>query len=542
MTGREAVAWRRAVDSLGTSRLLLGGLTIVFAAAGVALVLGEGIVNDEGLMTHVFARWLTLEPWAVLFFQKVKPMVCVLYALPSLGGATSTLVAHVLVAALAAPMLAAVARRLGLRWPNLPALLLLASPLYLFGAAAGVSNTDGVALSTLVLYLTVARGWHWAAGLVLGCLPWVRSELAPFAGILWLYMALIARNRGFALGALIVPLAYALAGALYHRDLLWPLHYAAALPFPDAHNVILGGSGGLRSLPWVLLLVTPAIGVAAVAPWRRLTPIERALALGAALNLLLISLLPLWGLFNFDSSARYSMQPLPVLALLAARALEPIADPRRAAWRFAVLPLLLLAGLSVTAGFPIALGVLLLAAYVALAVCAWRGAARAAVAALAAIALLGLALPRKELTTPAYYAAALDWLQANAAQVRATTLYTSSQVLPYGIGRRAALDGTAVRFLVAPDVGLELEVLSNPHNGQRAVLERIAAGELFGPSVAARDLTPDSAPPGALFLTRDDPRRPQVLPPEVWDPRLELVARGDGFQVHRLVPAAPARE
>ncbi|MGH7788336.1 MAG: hypothetical protein ACRERC_15815, partial [Candidatus Binatia bacterium] len=479
LVGREAVAWRRAVDALGSSRLALGGLTAVFAAAGLALVLGQGIVSDEGLLTHVFARWLTLEPLAALFFQKIKPTVCVLYAVPSLGGAQSTLVAHVLVAALAAPMLATVARRLGLRWPNLPALLLLASPLYLFGAAAGVSNTDGVALSILVLYLTVARGWHWAAGLVLGSLPWVRSELAPLAAVLWLYMALIERNRGVALGALVIPLAYAMGGAVYHRDLLWLLHYAPTMAFPHPSNLVRSGSGGLHTLLWVLLLVTPAVGVAALAPWRRLSPLERALALGAALTLLLVSLLPLWGLFNFDSSARYSMQPLPVLALLAARALEPLADGPHAAWGFAALPLLLLAALSVSAGVPPALGVLLIVAYAALAASAWRGAAPAAVVALAAIAGLGLALPRKELATPAYYAAALDWLEANAADVRATTLYTSSAVLPYGIARRAALDGTAVRFLVAPDMGWELEMLSNPHNGQRAALARAAAQELY---------------------------------------------------------------
>src|SRR5205814_9903068 len=59
--------------------------------------------------------------------------------------------------------------------------LLLVSPVLLYGSAAGLSNVDGVLGISLFLYLLLARRSEWAAGVVLGCLPWVRHELAVFS-------------------------------------------------------------------------------------------------------------------------------------------------------------------------------------------------------------------------------------------------------------------------------------------------------------------------------------------------------------------------
>jgi hypothetical protein len=519
----------------------LAVITVLFAVTGLALVFGHAVVYDEGLLTYVFARWLVLDPLPVLFFQKVKPVTALLFAIPSLGGADVTLAVHVAVAALAAPMLAAVARALGIRLPNLPALIVLVSPLFLVGAASGVSNVDGVVGTSLFLYLAVAKRRNWLAGFVLGCLPWVRYELAPLAIMLWLYMALVERNRGIALGGTIFPVVYAISGAAYHWDPLWFVHFAPTTAFPMPGNAVWDTQKiGLRYLLGLQLLVTPTIGFALLASPARLSPIERALFVCAGVSLALLAFLPLLRLGNFGMVARYFLQPLPILALLAARAVEPYLQGGGPAWK----PYARAAGLAVlwavSDGPHATLAMPILGAYLAVAVCASLGWGAGAVWAVALAACVGLALPRNEMKTPVYFEPALAWLNAHAPEIRRTTIYTNSPVIPFGIASSPKLAESDVRFIVAPDILWEIDQLSNPANGQRAALRRVAARELFGTSVPWDELSPDAVPADSLFVLDADPRLPATMPSAVWAGRLEQIGGGDFFTINRLVPPGSA--
>ncbi len=516
-------------------------LTALFAATGLVLVLGHFVVYDEGLLTYVFARWLALDPLPVLFFQKAKPVTSLLLAVPSLGGVEVMLAVHVAAAALVAPMLAAVARSLDIRLRNLPALIVLASPLFLFGAAAGVSNVDGVVATTLFLYLAIAKRRDWLAGLVLGCLPWLRYELAPFSIVLWLYMALVERNRRVALAAMIFPVSYAISGAVYHHSLLWLVQFAPATEFPMPGNPIWESQRiGLRYLLGLQLLVTPTIGFALLARPSRLSPVERALYLFTLASLLLLGFLPFVRLGNFALVARYFLQPLPVLALLATRAVEPYLEEGRSWWPLYLLAAGLAAVWAASDGPRPAMAIPILGAYLAAAVLGSLGRGAGAVCAVALAALGGLVLPRTEMKTPVYFEPALAWLNAHAREIRGATIYTNSPVIPYGIASSSKLLESDVRFIVAPDIRWEIDELSNPANGQREALRRVAAEELFGRSVWWDEISPDSVPSKSLFLLDADPRLPAMMPDAVWAGRLEKIAGGAFFTIDRVVPAGSA--
>jgi hypothetical protein len=156
----------------------------------------------------------------------------------------------------------------------------------------------------------------------------------------------------------------------------------------------------------------------------------------------------------------------------------------------------------------------------------------------AASACLGYALPHNELATPPYVKPAAAWLETHAQDTLGATIFTNSPEFAAALPRSPAIGGAAVRFIVAPDMTWEIAQLSNPANGQRAALERIARTELFPPSVVWNEIAPDSIPPRSLFVLRDDPRLPLLMPAAVWGGRVEQIGRGDSFTVGRLVPAA----
>src|SRR5262249_8426951 len=157
---------RRAIWFLLTDPAVVPLLTALYVAIGVAFVLSDYTLNNEGLLTHYWASWLRQEFAAVLFFQRTKPVLCLLYAPASAGGPWAAVVAHTVVAATTIPMTAAIGRALGLGLPNFPALAVALSPVYFFGGPAGVSNVDAVTGITLVVYLLCMRRLPFAAGVV----------------------------------------------------------------------------------------------------------------------------------------------------------------------------------------------------------------------------------------------------------------------------------------------------------------------------------------------------------------------------------------
>ncbi len=534
MLSRLARAAERAGDALLAGRLAPWLLAAGYVAYGLRAVLRDRFLDDEGLLTWIFAAWLRGDPLPTLFFQKCKPVTAALYALPSLGGPRAVLVAHVLVAAAAIPLLARVARARGQRWPNLPAIALALSPLYLVGGPAGISNVDGVVGGVVFLHLYMGAERRLAAGVLLGALPWVRFELAVLVVVFVAYDLLVERRRALLAGALVFPLAYALAGALYHHDPLWWIHYPPSLggavpgnPVWDAIHV--SPSVAVNALA----AVTPLAALALLAPVRRLAGAERAVLAYALANWALILLLPVWRIFNFGYSPRYALQSLPFAALMVGRAVEALAEARARAGETALLVGALAAawlaarGDGGTAALWVVLGY---AAIVLLARASFaRGAAVAALALAAAGPLLlhGETQVGREGKTP-WLDGVAGWLRAHRG---ARPIYTNANLLSTALGGDAE-----VRFLVGTDQWYELTHLANPHNGQRAALERLLRRSFYGRAVLPSELAPASLPPDALLVLVDDVRLPLAMPPTVWAGRTRTLADFHGCTIAELAP------
>lgn len=509
-------------------------LTAAYVLFGLAFVATDYTLHDEGLLPYYWASWARQDFVPVIFFQRLKPILCTLYAPFSAGGAHATLVAHVLVAAAAIPLIAGTARALGHRLPNLSALILACSPLYFYGGPAGLSNVDGVVAMALVLYLLCARRAPFAAGAVAGCLPWIRAELGLFAVVLALYTLWSARERVLLLGMAVFPLAYGALGALYHGDLLWLVHYPPAAAYDPTNPIYREQLIGVRFFLEPAAAVTPVAALAAAVPIKRLQPIERALLAYAVLTAVAMNALPIFGIGNFGSAPRYSLHLLPALALLVGRAAEPWWEGRR--------PALASLAAAVLLGIWIALqqkgeGVaeILMAGLALVLAAALVRAGRVAVALLCACVIAGPLVPiRTELTRAAHLRRILAYLTAHPEHTQGP-IYTTEQMLAPYLERR--LPGVEVHFLASPDMAAEL-AFTNPHNGQRERIARLRAADMYG-QMQFPPITPADLMPGRLVVLREDVRIPLFLPPDVWAAHLEPLVAEPEFRILR-VRAAPA--
>lgn len=519
----------------------------VALGAGLWLVADPGILHDEGLLMYGFARLLGEEPLPLLFLQKSKPALALLYAAPARLGPLAYQVAHVAVAAAGVALLHRAAAALGLRRPWVPALLLALSPMYLWSAASGVANSDGVAGTALALYLLATRHML-LAGVVLGALPWIRFEAGLFSAVMAAFVLLRDRPSlpRFLGGLLAWPVAYALLGALYHRDLLWMAHYPPNIAELDTTNpewVAEYARHGARSLARAALIASPALVLVAGLRLRSLQPLERAVAAFAAVYYGLFAVTHLWVLplgpaFVLGYSVRYAMVPVAMGALLAGRAVEAIEDARGLPARDPAAVALLAA-----AGVALALAgggtVLLIATAALLVVYLGAAAARPAVGALAvaALAFAGPALVRDQMLEEGFgpdkaVAALIGPLEARLRARPAPVVYTNVQELPTWLARTGRLPGVPVRYMVSADQQFELETLSNPAVGQTAAVLPGVVRAAYGEVVVRDELRPDAVPEGALFALSGDRRTRLILPADVWDPVLREIGGSDGGRLY----------
>jgi hypothetical protein len=512
-----------------------------FAALGIVAVARDTFLHDEGLLAHAFARWVAVDPVHAFFLQKVRPPIAALYAPFAAMGLRAYLVAHVVFAAAGVLALGSLARALGQSRPWLPALVLAASPLYLGAAAAGVSNSDGVAATAIAGWLWIAARRPFAAGAVLGMLPWMRAELAPL--VLATVVVAVARRDGrLVLGVLAFPVAYAVAGAAVHGDALWMLHFPPALPSPMPDNPYWRTHDGVvhaRDLVGTALALTPVFVLAALAPLGRWRGVELAWALFAAFEIGLMLSMPRVRVFNFDWSPRYLLAVLPAVALAIGRAVESWEDDE-APWTRIAGEAAALAGFGAlafvaahTGAHPQGLAATALAAAAIACVRLGRRAAGRGIV-LVALALGPFAFADGARLAVAKESPEIDEIVARLRERddwRARSVYTNAQLLPIVLARAGAPDVGAVHYLVQADQVYELARLSDPDNGQREALHgRLREG--FGSAaVLPGDLRPSDVSAGALFVLVDDPRLELVLPSAEWDPWLEPVYASDRVRI-----------
>lgn len=512
-------------------------LVAFYVIAGATLVLTDYTLNDEGLLTYYWASWARQAFVPVFFFQRVRPVLAALYMPFSAGGVHVTLIAHVMTAALAIPMIAAVARALGHRSANLPALVMTLSPLYFYGGAAGLSNTDGVVGISLVLYLLCARRRPFLAGVIGGVMPWVRPELALFSAALAVHGLLDRRDRGLVVGLASFPVFYAITGAVYHHDPIWLFHFQPKLPAdPSNPDMWTGQVIGPQYFLEPLLAVTPIAPVIVAIRWTRLQPIERTLILYFAVVALVLNVLPVFHVGNFGTAPRLSLALLPVLALLVGRAADLWWDNERPA--FAILASMAFVTWwlatrqqSETATALLLVGNLLLIA--AMGLRAGTAAVGFAVLTVAAGPLLPIRLDVARDATASYLGPMVDSLRAHRDLLSGPVL-TNSQLLSAFAEHRLA--GTDVRFVIPGEMTRDLVLLSNPGNGQREHIQRLSETDLYGRTVWG-PITPDDVPVGALMALCADPRLPLLLPEQAWRGRLEIIEATPQFQIARVLPA-----
>lgn len=526
------------------------GLAALFALAGIIDVSLDRHLHDEGQLTQLFARMTWEQPVDLLFWQKSRPPISALYAPFAAIGPRAFGVAHVVVAALAIPMLAQIARAFDHRWPNLAALLLAASPLYFACAAAGVSNSDGVAVAIVGAWLWFARGRPFAGAVVLGMVPWIRAELAPLPVAL-LLAAPAADRRAAWSGIVVFPLVYASVGALVHGDVLWWAHYPPALPEPMADHPLWARQDArvtLGVLSATLLAATPAwvlaIPVGQGTEARAASRLQWAWLLFAAFEIGVLLAMPRWRAFNFDLSPRYLLGVVPALALAISWRIGALSDP--APTRVRTLEALVLVG-AAAIGFHLAIGgahpTALAAAAATATIVAVGRAGFATAAAVGAVALalagpLGFADGTGLLRTRS--APALEEIHTRLGddpKLRDRPLYTNAPLLSSVLDRGR---WGPVHYIVQADQLHEIVALTNPMSGQRQrVLDALSRG-FYGIPVFADAFTPDALPADAVLVLVDDPRLDLVMPPEIWEPALRLHTASANMRIMELrSPEAP---
>ncbi|MFI5365361.1 MAG: hypothetical protein ACHQ4J_07030 [Candidatus Binatia bacterium] len=528
---------RRVMGLLLSDPAAIPIFVAIYVAAGVMFVLTDYTLNDEGLLTYYWGSWARQAFVPVFFFQRIRPVMAALYLPASAGGVHVTLIAHVVVAALSLPMLAAVARALGHRLPNLPALAVALSPLYFYGGPAGFSNTDGVVGICLALYLLCARRRPLLAGVVSGLLPWVRSELTIFSAAFALHGFLVRRDRSLLVGIGIFPLLYTIAGAFYHHDPIWILHFLPKTPADPLYTMWNGQLIGAQYFLEPLLAVSPIVPVIVALRLARLQPIERTLLLYSAVAAVALNVLPIFHIGNFGTSPRYSMALLPALAVLAGRAFEPWWSGERPTLVTLVAMALFAGWLATRQQDGTAVALLLIANLIFIAAVGLQlgtPTAALAVALMVAGPLLPIRLDVGRTITAQYLDPMVDWLRAHGDRISGPVLTNSQLLAPFVEGRLARVD---VRFVVPIEMSREIALLTNPANGQRDRIRRLCETDLYGRTLFA-PITPEDVPPNALLALRVEPRLSILLPEAVWGPRLQVLEETPQYRIARMRPAA----
>jgi hypothetical protein len=298
-------------------------------------------------------------PLAMLFLLKAKPVLTLLYAPFAVLGLTPYLLFHAALAATAVVLICRTAVHLEIAHPNAAGWLLALSLGFTVAGSNGFANSAGAFFLSLFLFLYFSKRYMWAA-LVLGLLPFVRNELALiWAGFLF-WDVWNRKDYRFVLACLAFPVAYALAGAWYHKNLFWLIAY---FPNPQEKPHALGFEPlSLESMGVYfhqsLLINFGVMAFPALFAWKAGDRRRLLLLILAWATFLIMAIMQYHHVFGFNDSLRYHVAPLPLVALLCAFGLS---SSDRAAWTGAgCLAVLMLGFSALTFGFSWHLSILML--------------------------------------------------------------------------------------------------------------------------------------------------------------------------------------
>ena len=294
-----------------------------FLAVATGHVLNLTFLHDEGIFTFDLAGTMRHSFVATVFLLKAKPVLVLLYAPFSFVGLTAYLMFHAALASAAILLVTATARRLKIAHPNVAGWLLAVSMGYAVAASNGFANADGAFFLSLFFFLYFSNRRIWAA-ILMGMLPFVRNELALVWVAFLVWDLWKRKDYRFVIASLGFPLVYTVAGAVYHRDLFW---LVATFPNPQGKPSSIGFT--LPSLGWLgqylqksLLINFGFMGFLALLGWQ--SGDRRSIFLyGLTCSIfVLMTVFQFFGVFGFDTSLRYHVGPLPLVALVTAYAVS----------------------------------------------------------------------------------------------------------------------------------------------------------------------------------------------------------------------------
>ena len=364
-----------------------------------------------------------------------------------------------------------------------------------------------------------------------------RAETLVFACAFALYAVCHRDLRAFLIGLCAVPLVYLPLGALYHGDLLWPLHHPPSLGANPAVDLRMRAAygGNVGDLAVTLVALTPAVFALLWWPWRGRAALERTVVLAAIAFIAIVRVVPFFGIVNFDASPRYVLPALPFLALGVSRVLDT--------WGSAVRPTLwrglLLLGVTAAAWVaPDRSAAVLLTGAVAgclvAAVLAFRSASAAVATVLVAAALLALPpLPNLRLLL-GDQARVLDEIGESLAAAdlpRGAIVVTDYSLLSIWLTRHRPELELDVRFLWPPDMRYELETLVNPATGQLRAFTQTRRF-FYAPWLTLDEL---AALPGDAYLVLrvENSRRHDLDQPPLRDVEWSFEGRWRGGRLRR---------
>lgn len=497
----------------------------VFAVAAVATAVSGAVVDNEGYLTWLGAVVLWEAPADTFFFQKFHPSISLLFAPAASLGFGTFIVAHALAAAAAIALVGAIGRR----WwgPDgwIAALFLGLSPLYFEAAVTGYSNSTGTAFLVLGIFMdTGSRPRRLLAGSILACAVWARYEQAPYVAAYLLLRAVRDREVVPLVGAAVGALAYIAAGAAYHGDPLWVLHFPPTLvvetmpsTIPELRGVIQPVTETLTALS----LAAPGVWFAllGLAEWRRDRRLA-AVSLFLVGTVLLQGALPLLGgYFNYDFAPRYRINHAAFASLAAAGVLAGWTRGRRGTATAVAVAAVVLALLCLVVWRPPAFVVVMLSPLAACAVDR-RQAVRVATAAAGLNFAIGVLLPGGSFRDSVRTTDNVPVEEIRAALTDAP-LYTTGRVVQDQL-RRADVPAD-VHFLPGYDIVGELGALLHRDHRQAAKVLAAIEPRLYGEAEWPCDF-PRTIEAGSLLYLRDDTRPGAVYDLATWTQGATFVA------------------
>jgi hypothetical protein len=540
-TTEEQVAVVAARPAVVRGPLIAAAAFLVTCLAFIALV---PLADDEGQLSYMSARMMLTAPMATLFFQKLRPFMTAVYAPIVAGGESYYLVAHSAVAALGVWLAGKLAARVGgVGW--LASVAIAANPIYFLASVSGQSNTDGITalLGGAFMLAQERTAVRVLGGMLLGATPWIRYETFPAVAIFGLYL-LVRRDWRAVAGYTVWPVVYLGAGAVYHHEALWFLHFSPTFIEPPdvmaADFPVPGDSqGSAAALSDVLVTASAACATWPLSMTVRLREVSSTGRVLVASLLLLVPLmfgLPFTGFMTFELQARYQMVVLPAMAVAASVAiLRPTRLSRAMVLLAGVLLLATAAATSFASGWELLTAPLLIGSAMLL-----RTQRQRCIAAVVGLAAYAVLLPVSGARSGRFLnpligaetQAFLRWFADHRSSIKQHVVYTTHPQ----IGMMAQRLGQPVRFIVPRDMVYELTLMVNHENGQSEQIIRAISPELYGGALWPCEVPDVTFEPGDVIVYRGEDRSTLVL----WDEAIKSsIALNNDTPPLRVVSVGP---